>query len=1386
MRRTRNLTALLISLSLVWAEPASADFNPFGRKRKSSRKVTKPKRGTSTSRRRTPAPKRKKATRATQQTRTKALIKRYTAIVLSQPGVAFPLARLAELYRTRDGNLDKLLIDFEKRRRDSQSTSEQYTLTVSLAGLYAEAGREAEAIALYQAGIKAKPTDPIALLALSELHQNKNRPELAVELLEQAVNYLKNATNKELRQRELLELYLGLQRFDDAKRVHKELVKRAKGSYFVRAELGRALLDRQQYQRAEVELRELVKAVRGDYRAQAPALRDLARALLGQGKTTESIQVLERALRTTQKSSGVRRELLQLSVRAHRAAGSLTTLISKLENNTSKDPLKLSLLAGLHEETGQLDRAAKLYQQAIRQRPNDPDIHLKLINLFQLKGDLQSAVAQYSRLVRLSPENPQFVFDWVNALLQLGKRKEALAELRKLETRSRQDEQTGAALVEFYEQLGEQEQSLRLLQRLASGAGKDPAHVIELGNRYYDKGDTEKAKRTWKRLLVLVKNRARALHLLGEVYAEHDLAELAIESLTEASRLQPKQLRYQKSLALALERTGTTASTRVRQSRYESALQIWHDLLSKTDPMGGFAMEARNHIITLWNLSGVSKQRVVPLQQRLRRTPPDVEAGRLLAELHIRRQRYRQAETTLNEVLIAAPGDLGSYLRLERVLLLQRKLPEAIVVLEKLTTLAPKRARQFYHRMAKYSAELYRDDDALKYAAKAVALSPDDADGHFRLAEMYSKRREFKSASQEYRQAISKNDRLFAAYFQLAELLVNERKVQEADKLYARVMRHAVDDKTIERAVRARFHLHLTRGSLHSVEQDLLPLALGKPQKSVYRRSLIEVYGAMTAPLVQRAKLSGTAPTHLVPDPETLAKKAKQSLRSIGKRAVKPLLDALGDDSAGAQHTALQLLTHVENPSANDALFAYATSEAPPELRTRAMLAIGVTNDPGMLARYEKLLTRNGRLQIDEGAPVELAAVWSIARQDSRKAERLLLRVLQSDAPSARALAALALGFKKVSSAGPILLSLLEQQDAGTHLRSAAAFALGQLRVTGATKKLIDLTRAPDTETRSLALVSLGQLGKGKTVIAQAIFSGRESVSQAAAAAASSLAGHEYRPQGSLFATPPGRVELAELLQSVHPIPAPATARAKSIHLLQKELVDAAQVLLRGTEEQARRVTQVLRSHNQQLSLGSLTNGLQDSERTPSITRALGAVHGAVAQHFLSRWPDASTSLKASILRVLSHSSELKQTRKLVLTSLQSQQPELEAAALAAIAEAPHREYIPKVMGKLMSVRERDWVRRVRLLEALEHAHIAAQSWRNDTLWSQPVTQLAQLALDDRYALVREAALKALAQLAPSAARKTLRHASKNDTAPAVRQVAQALLQRTLRTQREN
>jgi cellulose synthase operon protein C len=139
--RFRRLVALtsLGLVALLIAPPADAqDFDPRGRK-KPGGKPTAPGGRPAQPGGRPPAPGGRPTAPApggrpapgtnpdVGQSQT-VLIDRYTKIVISQPGSPFPLQRLAQLYRDKDGNLAGLVKDFEARA--AQAGAEQYASTV--------------------------------------------------------------------------------------------------------------------------------------------------------------------------------------------------------------------------------------------------------------------------------------------------------------------------------------------------------------------------------------------------------------------------------------------------------------------------------------------------------------------------------------------------------------------------------------------------------------------------------------------------------------------------------------------------------------------------------------------------------------------------------------------------------------------------------------------------------------------------------------------------------------------------------------------------------------------------------------------------------------------------------------------------------------------------------------------------------------------------------------------------------------------------------------------------------------------------------------------------------------------------------------------------------
>lgn len=1380
MRRRLSLRGTLLAASLAVAWPAGtarADFSAAGRVKKPKPGVAKPSsaKQSSTTKASTAQPSGSKPGSGASRSETggapgpssEALIARYTGIVLSQPGSPFPMQRLAQLYRDRDGNLDALIADLTPR------AAESWNGLVALAGAYQQAGKLDLARVTFEQAAAQKPQDSTAPLALARLAVERGDKLEARSRFDQALPLVKDTTEQEQILRQQLTLSLDAEDYAAAKKIHTELVRRANGSFFVRAELARELLLRGKYVLAEQECRAVVQFAAGDSRALAPALRDLGRALAKQGKREEAISTLKKALQAAGGQPGLRREIFEVTVELYRSEDRLTELIALMEAEGGRDFERLRLLGELYEENGQIDKAVTTYRTALGSNPGDLGVRLRLVQLLQMQGELDAAVEQHEHLVRAAPNNPDFAFQLAEALLQQGQRARALRHLSELERRAHGDEDALAALVEFYERMGEKERALALLEQLSQSGAGDPRHLVELGARYYDAGDAQKAERVWRRILVVVPNRASAYHALGEVLLEHDMADKALDALRTAMEADPRQARYLKAYALALERAGASDAKGVRQRRYAEALKIWQALLQDGSSDDHARREARQHIVTLWALGGHAQDHIPPLEQRLQFSPPDLEAGRLLAEVYTRLRRHADAERVLRLVIKQAPGDVASYGQLERSQVTQRKFADGIKTLEALVAVDPQRAREYYQRMALYAAEAYDDEAAIRYAAKAVELNPDDALGHKKLGEMYRRRQDVPRAIAEFWRAIGKNDRLFDVYVDLAELLLAQEQAEEADKLLRRVVRSARDEELVSRAAHLSMQINLGRGTLESLERELLPIALSQPQRPLYRRLVVEIYGALAFPLIQVAT-TGEASER---------RGAQEQLAKIGNRAVKLLLDALNDDRNSQQKTAIELLSHLENASAAPALVAYAQSDAPSSTRVRAMVAAGTLADDTLLPRLVQALERDGKLDVDGADPVKVAAVWGIVRVNTPASRQQLRRLLTVGAPSVEALAALGLGLGKEHRDAQVLTDLIESPAESQVVRVAAGLALTGVHPDAresarAGASLLRLAQQVRPGLRESVLVALACLNTNdaRKLIAQDLVSSAPASRAAGQRVAGILVSGQYTARGSLKEPPTQGVDIEWLLDQFAPVAPTAEEQARALILLEAELLEAMQGSSLGDAEQMAWRAESFLARQGKPALAPLTDQLE--EVAPELRRQTEGVAARLSERmtpaFVELVAHPSSSQRAIAVRYLASRVEPAAISR-VSAAVFDEDLRVQHSVLVSIAQFAPSGVAPSV-GLALADRDLSWATRSRAAEALGSLAVAEKD--NDAR-DVMVEQLGRAALEDPMALVREAAALALGKIRGSATTRALQRVAETDKEPRLRELASRLLAET-------
>ncbi|RYZ09129.1 MAG: tetratricopeptide repeat protein [Myxococcales bacterium] len=1283
-----------------------------------------------------------------------ALIARYLGIVLAQPGAEFPLERLTQLYRERDGNLEKLVAELSAR---AAKEPQPYSTLVALGGVYKKDAQPERAIASFEQAIGKEPQNPIGLLSLAHLYADRGDKAAARARFEQALPHVKDAPTREQVLRTLMALALDDKEFAKAKGWHEQLLTATRGSFFVRAELPRELLARGELQRAVTEYEGVVKAAAGDNRVLAPALVDLGRTLAQAGRNSEAQAALDRALAISSGESGARRQILEALAEVYRRSERLPALVERLAKQAGGTE-ELKLLAQLYEETGQVEKALATHRKVLARDSKEVGTRLRVVRLLEVRGELDAAIAEYDSLIKSAPRNPDYVFRLTEALLQRGDRKRALAELSALEARSGSDEETLTALVDFYERMEEKDRALALLTRLAQSGSQDPEHVVELGSRYWEQGDKKKAVQTWQRLRTLLPERAEGLLRLGEVFLEHDMSQEALETLAEAVKREPKQARVRRAYAVGLERVGAAAGGRDGQRlAYEEARKIWEQILRDAAADGNAAREARQHVVTLLSLTGQLAPRINLLERKFAGSEPDLEAGRLLAEAHVRLRRYEDAERVLRRLTQLAPGNVEDSTRLERVLVLGRKLEAALATLEKLVKLDPKRAREYYQRMAGYAAELYQDDRALSYAARAVELGPDDADGHKKLGEMYEKRQDTARAIAEFRSAISKNERLFAVYLELAELLVGQGQLDEADQLFRRVVRSSPDEELVYKAARLSMQLNLGRGTLESLEKDLLPIALGNPERPIFRRLLVEVYGALAYPLLHKAKSQDAAESE----------EARLALRKLGERAVKPLLDALSDPREAQQQVAITLLTHVGNKDAAASLFSYASGTADPELRARAMVAVGTLRDARLEPKLTELLLGSNRAHLSDGDPVSVAAAWSLARLGTRSSLASLEKVAASDSGNLRALAVLGLGRLGDVRAIPQVQKLLRSPESGPLPRAAAAYAAGALGLRGEADALTELSRDPDPSVRAQAILALARLKlePAAAAIAETLTEPTPELGRAAARAAVVLVSGVPVAPDEVFPVPEGALDVRRVIDAIHPAPHDPTQEIAALAKLAPSLSRAAAAAAESSPRRARALSEAL-SRGSGLTLGSFETASRKpkEEEQAAAQRLLADVGASVVAPLARLTTHPDPDLRLVPLPFLVGRKEDTATRALEALT-RDPEPIVRRAVLSALG--PEQQSLSKAVAARLG-QEAEWPLRATAADALG---------RMTPGKAEPVAveALTRAALTDPYALVRESALKALAQVAGRAALPTLRQLKDRDPEPRLRTLAERL-----------
>ena len=204
---------------------------------------------------------------------------------------------------------------------------------------------------------------------------------------------------------------------------------------------------------------------------------------------------------------------------------------------------------------GQPAEALPYFEQMLRVKPGDAELHNNLGNALAKSGRLPEAIAHYAAAVRLRPNYAEAEANWARSLSEAGQPAEALPHFEaalKLQPGPEAHMELASAFVA----VGRMEDALPHYQAALALAPDSLEARIALGNALAATGQLQPAQAQFEAALRLRPDSAEAHYNLGNLLARQEKFPEAIAHYEAALRAQPRLAGAHHNLALVFMRVG--------------------------------------------------------------------------------------------------------------------------------------------------------------------------------------------------------------------------------------------------------------------------------------------------------------------------------------------------------------------------------------------------------------------------------------------------------------------------------------------------------------------------------------------------------------------------------------------------------------------------------------------------------------------------------------------------------------------------------------------------------------------------------------------------------------------------------------------------------------
>jgi tetratricopeptide (TPR) repeat protein len=375
----------------------------------------------------------------------------------------------------------------------------------------------------------------------------------------------------------------------------------------------------------------------------------------------------------------------------------------------SRNPEKYLASGDKYFKAGQFNEAILQYRNAVQLNPRLAKAHFQLAQAFLAMQSFQPAYKELQRTVDLEPGNAEAQLQFASILIASKKFDEAKVAAEKVLATAPDNARAHAILGDRLALTGDPAGAIAKFQ---TAIKMDPQRVesySSLAAVYMSRGQVSDAESVYKQAAQSNARSVQARVNLGSFYLSQRKFAQAEAEMSAASKLSPRDPHPRLMLANAYAAEGSLAEA----ERVCAQLKA----VAPDDP------RAYRALAVFFRASEQREKAVTELQSLRSSKPKDTWVMGYLAETLLDLNRVKDASAPTEELLSADANDPFALLLKGRILILERKYPEARSVLEKATKGAPHSGAAYY--FLGIAQSLMGLGDAAKTSiAQAHKLSP--------------------------------------------------------------------------------------------------------------------------------------------------------------------------------------------------------------------------------------------------------------------------------------------------------------------------------------------------------------------------------------------------------------------------------------------------------------------------------------------------------------------------------------------------------------------------------------------------------------------------------------------------------------------------------------